>query len=911
MKRIYCFYVGLAIATCGLLVDTKAATFTVGASGQDFTTIQAAHDDAGVANGDTLLIVDAILSEGNISLGKSLVIVGLPEKSIIQANADSGVAGNRVLYINTSARVVLVNLTIRHGVDAAGGGIYNEGLLIMNNCTVEKNVAYDAEPSGGGGIYNLSKLVLSETDFFNNYTNGHGGAINNSDASCVLTAESCSFISNYANVGGGAIGSPSADSIYINECVFENDTARNGKGGAILDGGATTEEIIYIGNSQFRRNYSSVGGGAIHLFMDRALIENCEISDNLSSTNGGGVYLYYGSLEMSHCTVTNNVANSSQSDGGGGIYNLSRLLLVDVDFINNHTNGHGGAVNNSGSSSVLKAENCTFLRNYAKVGGGAIGSPYADSLYIDNCVFKNDSAFSGKGGAILDGGGTTDEIVYIGNSEFFNNYGSQGGGAIHLYMDSALVENCIIDSNSSLYGGGGIYMLDGHARFFNCALRYNHVESYGGGGILIDNGNAAVENCLLESNYTLDGGGGGINIWRDSVMISNSSIVRNSSAKRGGGINLAPDALLYVLNTTISDNYAHLTGGGINSTGKTGLDFVTISNNVSRGEGGGLNVFNPSGNTSDTLFIKNSIIANNFDSTLTFPDIQDDSTVLVSVGYNFIGNLGNYEFLNNNTGDFFGDTADITIPNEGAMKLIEIIDPMLSELHGQPGGLKYRTPLPCSPVINMADDSTLMDEVLAEDMLSNLRPVGDAADMGAIETDVFAYQIEATVSDVISTGFSLALNMDVDGLEASNFSLNNGGVVTSATTTDGGGTYSIITGELTDDVTYTLLIQEDCYDFTVAGDPILVAGTGIKSDDVPEFYIFPNPAHNNVFVNCKDLYGSVRITICDITGKLVQTHILNAEKTIRLDISTISSGIYTIRMSSNKATYTGKLVIKQ
>ena len=197
-KITSCFAVFI---TCiGLINNVKGTIHTVGASGQNFTTIQAANNDAGVANGDTLIIMDPILTEGDILIDKDLAIIGYGEGSVIQAAADSGTASTRVLKIAAGTDVELYNLTIRHGVDTAGGGIFNEGTLLMHECTIEKNVAESNPPYGGGGLYSGSpSMELSQCTFHRNLSTGHGGGINNFNPQSVVTVDNCTFTDNIAH----------------------------------------------------------------------------------------------------------------------------------------------------------------------------------------------------------------------------------------------------------------------------------------------------------------------------------------------------------------------------------------------------------------------------------------------------------------------------------------------------------------------------------------------------------------------------------------------------------------------------------------------------------------------------------------------------------------------------------------
>ena len=685
-RKLLFFGLWILVATL-LVINTGASTYTVGAAGQDLTTIQGANDSSYVMDGDTILLLDAVHTEDSIILSKDLVIIGLAERNILQAAADSGMSVNRVMHITPDTKVELWNLIIQHGVEEVGGAIFNEGELMMANCLVQKNVATNSEPDGGGGIFNLFRLAVMNSDFTLNYTDGHGAGINNSSTEAVMVVDGCNFYDNYAGVGGGGIGSPYDDSIMVVNSTFTGNVANGGKGGGLLIGGGSTEDLVYVAN-------------------------------------------------------------------------------------------------------------CTFTNNTSGVGG-----------------------------------------------------------ALTVYADSALLENLVIQGNTSVTGAGA-----------------------------------------------------GISIVGGAIMITNSTVVNNSSGKKGGGISVAYRSYTYIHNTTISDNYTEGEGGGILTRGNLALDFVTLTNNTSEGVGGGIAYVQPESTPENFIYIKNSVIANNYDGTMTHPNIFDDSCKLYSGGYNLVNNLGNYEFRNNNNGDIFGDTANTTAANAGAVKLNEIIDPGLGDLEGD--WHMYRVPQIGSSLLDAADLLNVLYVPETQDQIGNSRPVNQGCDIGAIERPLI--YVAATVSDVSTAGFTVALVPPVDGLDDSNFMLDNDGNVTSATTSDGGNTYSVTTDELTAGITYIPEIVKEWYAFTLAGDEIYIEPVGLTNTSVNKLAVYPNPASGTIYIITRGDYSqsTAAVSILDISGRVIKIFDVPLTEKLTLDISDITSGIYSIRISANDKIYSGQLIIK-
>ena len=138
---------------------TAEPSLTVCAAGCDFTTVQAAIDDAATAAGDVIGIADAVHTEAGITVGKDVVIQGAGAGStIVQAHAMPGEATDRVFFVPPGATVTIRDLTIRHrnpmSEPESGGGVRNEGTLALERCIVSHNSG-----GGGGGLFNDGTLT--------------------------------------------------------------------------------------------------------------------------------------------------------------------------------------------------------------------------------------------------------------------------------------------------------------------------------------------------------------------------------------------------------------------------------------------------------------------------------------------------------------------------------------------------------------------------------------------------------------------------------------------------------------------------------------------------------------------------------------------------------------------------------
>lgn len=189
----------------------------------------------------------------------------------------------RVFFIGGNASVTLESLKVSKGscIDN-GGGIFCNGNLNLNYCTIEDNRA----GGNGGGIFCSGDLNLNCCTFKNNRSEANGGAI-------------C-FEGNSLNISGGELTNNSGGScgggIYcsgkssIMNCNFEGNSADESFGGAIYfvaksDGSAVTNDMRDCEIKNNNANNSS--GGAIACGKNVSLkLSNGKVSGNITKAGG-------------------------------------------------------------------------------------------------------------------------------------------------------------------------------------------------------------------------------------------------------------------------------------------------------------------------------------------------------------------------------------------------------------------------------------------------------------------------------------------------------------------------------------------------------------------------------------------------------------------------------------------------
>jgi len=160
------------------------------------------------------------------------------------------------------------------------------------------------------------------------------------------------------------------------------------------------------------------------------------------------------------------------------------------------------------------------------------------------------------------------------------------GGGLFLYESGITVENCVVESNSANYLGGGIYANLSPAKIRDCIVRDNvtglgtYYATQAGGGIYSYFSPLEIDRCIVENNGVIQAGmpywGGGLVLHGSHPMLTNSLIAKNyldspSAYKLGAGI-FALFGSPILINCTIADNYVEDTGfayrvGGLGAAG--------------------------------------------------------------------------------------------------------------------------------------------------------------------------------------------------------------------------------------------------------------------------------------------------------------------------------------------------------
>jgi hypothetical protein len=279
---------GLALATALFAAAPAAAASPTACRVRNLDTgvtknsLQKAHD---AAKADQRLTVRGTCA-GITVLRKSLTITGIRTATSGKPILDAKLNG-RVVKVRPGVKVTMRRLTIRGGATpGSGGGILNDGTLVLRHVVVRGNTA----GADGGGVANGRNLTLAGSSSIRaNGAEVYGGGIYNSLGIGILTMKDSSSIrANTAGERGGGVSNHGTVKMRGSSSIADNQADH-------LGGGVYNEGTVRMrGSSSITGNVVLEGGGP----------------------RGGGVYHFSGTLAGVRCAPDPdaNVKNNTPDD---------------------------------------------------------------------------------------------------------------------------------------------------------------------------------------------------------------------------------------------------------------------------------------------------------------------------------------------------------------------------------------------------------------------------------------------------------------------------------------------------------------------------------------------------------------------------------------------------------------------
>ena len=290
-------------------------------------------------------------------------------------------------------------------------------------------------------------------------------------ATCGVDAFDCFYTNNTCEKAGGAarcfMGNNSGSTYHTNifkNCVFIDNKALNGAGGAIYG-----EKIDSLTDCTFIGNTATQNGGALYCTTPVTAISRCTFVDNSTLEYGGAVAFASTVGTLADCAFTNNTATRR----GGAVLCGERVESISrcVFTGNASTADRGGALRLN--REVDSISNCTFIANTAVYNGGGISNGGGQLLGIEDCTFTSNTT-----------AGATDS-------------GSGGGALSSLALTTRVARTTFVGNLSSRDGGGA--WIDHECIVSNCTFRENVARQYGGGLVSVSARGIAIDS-LFDGN---------------------------------------------------------------------------------------------------------------------------------------------------------------------------------------------------------------------------------------------------------------------------------------------------------------------------------------------------------------------------------------------------------------------------
>lgn len=503
-------------------------------------------------------------------------------------NGEYGLNGGGIFVDSYNDLVTIDNcLILNNSTPFRGGGIYQEGNLILSRSTIAGNLA-----ESGGGIYCIgaNELVIGgEIDQANTFDSNMAMFGADLNAHCQMGKINAkanifkgSYLSDYyvSNPGCFNLESSSAELLLIEQDVYVSPDGNDSNDGLTPEtpfksihhalkniGPSKSSPItIYLQPGTYSRsttgetfplpllNELSVIGsddptetiidaeekaglfGASH---DTVSISGVSLTGSIR----GGVQAISSSLTISNCHISNNLNTSncpeSLTDGGGVSCDSCQLDISDCLITDNHSAGAGGGIFYSYHSTdylPLRMERCNILRNLASSDGGGIyfhvRNIDLDTSHIANNIIENNTAIKRGGGL------------------YCHQYDTYP-------IDPIPLECCQVRRNQcgSDQSGGGL-CVQGYWSLTRCDISEN-IGGLGGALGLVREVNCTLTNCLISANNSTDGAVSLKHSSKTNVSIINCNIIENiGSGAQSAGLNLTGnyDARCNVKNSILWGN---------------------------------------------------------------------------------------------------------------------------------------------------------------------------------------------------------------------------------------------------------------------------------------------------------------------------------------------------------------------
>jgi len=186
---------------------------------------------------------------------------------------------------------------------------------------------------------------------------------------------------------------------------------------------------------------------------------------------------------------------------GGGMYNFAGSPKLSNCIFRNNSAFSGGAGMYNSENSDPSLENCSFIENVTDEDGAGMLNFMGSDPVLTGCDFIRNRAEDHAGGMlnVAESNPVLNRCMFIANSAGAESQRHDGGG---MFNDggSPTLRHCLFISNAAGRNGGAMHNREmSNPIMLNCTFSENQSGSEGG-GIHIQDANATLTNCILWAN---------------------------------------------------------------------------------------------------------------------------------------------------------------------------------------------------------------------------------------------------------------------------------------------------------------------------------------------------------------------------------------------------------------------------